>query len=378
MELEVKANKDRVAARRWWNEFWKRSFIEGGGEEGADVVRNYTLFRYMLGCNAYGKDPSKFNGGLFTFDPTYVDAKMPFTPDFRRWGGGTMTAQNQRLVYWPMLKSGDFDMMKSQFDFYNRLLLTAELRSRIYWGHDGACYTEQLENYGLPNPAEYGFKRPESFDKGIEYNAWLEYQWDTVLEFCQMILDTKRYNDEDITPYLPMIESVVQFFDQHYRLLASQRGRKDLDGDGKLIIYPGTACETYKMAHNPVTTIEALRSVLRSSGLNSEMLERIPQSPLRYVDGKQMIAPALSWERVNNIETPQLYPVFPWRSYGVGRPSLETAINTYQYDPDALKFRTHVGWKQDNIWAACLGLTDEAKKLTLKKMSNGQIGRAHV
>ena len=38
----------------------------------------------------------------------------------------TMTAQNQRLVYWPMLKSGDFDLMKSQFDFYLRLLPTAE------------------------------------------------------------------------------------------------------------------------------------------------------------------------------------------------------------------------------------------------------------
>ena len=46
-----------------------------------------------------------------------------------------MTAQNQRLVYWPMLKSGDFDLMKSQFDFYLRLLPTAEARTRAYWGH---------------------------------------------------------------------------------------------------------------------------------------------------------------------------------------------------------------------------------------------------
>lgn len=72
----------------------------------------------MLGCNAYGSVPTKFNGGLFTFDPCHVDEKQSFTPDYRKWGGGTMTAQNQRLVYWPMLKSGDFDMMPSQFDFY--------------------------------------------------------------------------------------------------------------------------------------------------------------------------------------------------------------------------------------------------------------------
>lgn len=70
-------------------------------------------------------------------------------------------------------------------------------------------------------PAEYGFKRPDWFDKGLEYNAWLEYEWDTVLEFCQMILETKNYANADITPYLPLIESSLTFFDEHYQQLAS-------------------------------------------------------------------------------------------------------------------------------------------------------------
>ena len=43
------------------------------------------------------------------------------------------------------------------------------------------------------------------------------------------------------------------------------------------------------------------------------------------------------------------------------------ARDTYFYDPDALKFRSHTGWKQDNIWAACLGLTEEAKSLSLAR-----------
>ena len=369
-EKEINVSKDKQATRRWWNDFWKRSFIEGEGEAG-DAIRNYTLFRYMLGCNAYSQWPTKFNGGLFTFDPMYVDQKMEFTPDFRKWGGGTMTAQNQRLVYWPMLKSGDFDLMKSQFDFYLRLLPTAEARTRTYWGHAGACFTEQMENFGLPNPAEYGFKRPESYDRGLEYNAWLEYEWDTVLEFCQMILETARYNEADISRYIPLIESSLNFFDEHYRQLALQRGRKDLDGNGKLVIYPGSACETYKMAYNPSSTIAALRSVLQTYGRKPDMLARIPEIPLRIVDGKEMIAPAQAWERVNNIETPQLYAVFPWRMYGVGKEGLEIARNTYLYDPDAQKFRSHIGWKQDNIWAACLGMTEEAAQLTLEKMANG-------
>lgn len=383
-------SQDKKQTRLWWNAFWQRSFIEPIGDtenkndsDIKEITRNYTLFRYMLGCNAYGSVPTKFNGGLFTFDPCHIDEKQAFTPDYRKWGGGTMTAQNQRLVYWPMLKSGDFDMMSSQFDFYNRMLKNAELRTQVYWQHNGACFCEQIENYGLPNPAEYGFKRPEWFDKGVEYNAWLEYEWDTILEFCQMILETKNYANADITPYLPLIESSLTFFDEHYRQLASCRGRKALDGNGQLVLFPGSACETYKMTNNASSTIAALRTVLENYGKKDEMLKTIPPIPLRYIEIKdslnptaspelkQTISPAVSWERINNVETPQLYPVFPWRIYGVGKENLELARNTYFYDPEAIKFRSHVGWKQDNIWAACLGLTEEAKRLTLAKLSNG-------
>ena len=383
-------SQDKKQTRLWWNAFWQRSFIEPIGDTEnkndsniKEITRNYTLFRYMLGCNAYGSVPTKFNGGLFTFDPCHIDEKQAFTPDYRKWGGGTMTAQNQRLVYWPMLKSGDFDMMSSQFDFYNRMLKNAELRTQVYWQHNGACFCEQIENYGLPNPAEYGFKRPEWFDKGVEYNAWLEYEWDTILEFCQMILETKNYANADITPYLPLIESSLTFFDEHYRQLASRRGRKALDGNGQLVLFPGSACETYKMTNNASSTIAALRTVLENYGKKDEMLKTIPPIPLRYIEIKdslnptaspelkQTISPAVSWERINHVETPQLYPVFPWRIYGVGKENLELARNTYFYDPEAIKFRSHVGWKQDNIWAACLGLTEEAKRLTLAKLSNG-------
>ena len=77
------------------------------------------------------------------------------------------------------------------------------------------------------------------------------------------------------------------------------------------MIYPGSACETYKMAYNPSSTIAALRSVLQTYRRKPDMLARIPEIPLRIVDGKEMIAPAQVWERVNNIETPQLIPCFP-------------------------------------------------------------------
>lgn len=414
------AKVSRKRSAEWWHEYWQRSNIElrvkseelrikseelrvkNGASETVDngvadsalcimnyallkAVRNYELFRYMLGCNAYGEWPSKFNGGLFTFDPVYVDPKTPFTPDYRKWGGGTMTAQNQRLVYWPMLKSGDVDMMAAQFDTYLRLLPTAEARTKHYWGHGGASYCEQIENFGLPNPAEYGKHKPGD-DPGMERNAWLEYQWDTSLEFCSMILLAHFYTGLDITKYEPMIISCLRFFDEHYQMLAKQRGVKALDGDGKLILYPSSGCETYKMAYNPSSVVAALKVVteqfekykalkglkdISAFALDSTFKSRIPDIPLHTIGGDTCIAPAVVWARIQNVETPQLYPVFPWRVYGMGRDGLDIARNTYLKDPHALEMRTHIGWKQDNIWAACLGLTDEAVRLNTAKLADG-------
>lgn len=156
-----------------------------------------------------------------------------------------------------------------------------------------------------------------------------------------------------------------------------------MNADGQLILYPTSACETYKMAYNSTTCIAGLKVVLESllalENLSSDqrqrwenMLQTIPPISFREIEGKKVIAPALHWERINNTEVPQLYPVFPWRIYNVVSEDKDTAINTYWLDPDVQKFYSHVGWKQYNIFAACLGLTEEAKKLTLLKFKDAE------
>ena len=358
-EEKVIASDSRKRSASWWHNYWQRSWIEvddNTPDECQTMVRNYELMRYLLGCNAYGQWPTKFNGGLFTFDPVYVDSTATFTPDYRKWGGGTMTAQNQRLVYWPLLKSGDYELLRPQLDTYLRMLPNAKAWSRNHWGHDGACFSEQIENFGLPNPAEYG-KHKEGDDWGVEKNKWLEYEWDTALEFCQMAIQMRPwYPDSTLEKYQPLIDETLRFFVEHYP---------------NLVIYPGSGCETYKMARNPSSTIAALHAMKNSLENIGKDASILPNIPLQVIEGDTCIAPAESWERIQNSETPQLYPVFPWRIYGLGRPNLNIARNTYFKDTHALEMRSTKGWKQDNIWAACLGLTGEAKRLNLEKLSDG-------
>lgn len=382
---------DRKASIRWWNSYWKRSYINMYSDtdpKAREIARNYQLFRYMLGCNAYGDTPTKFNGSLFTFDPCYVKGNKHLSPDFRQWGGASMTAQNQRLVYWPMLKTGDWDMMDSQFNYYLRMMHNAELMTESYWGHKGACFTEQIENFGLPVAYSYGMEpRTGLRTRGKQANAYCEYLWDTVMDFCLMMIRTNTYEGRDITPYIPFIESCLTFFDEHYRMLALQRTVQPFDRKKHYIFYPGTAGETYKMATNSSQTIAALTTVLNEFILLpdkylskekkahwQEMLSHMPPIPFRTMEGHKVIAPAQSFERLMNVEINQLYPVFPYDMYGLGRPDLEVARDTWRYGIDQPKWQKnrHESWHQDAIFCARLGLLAEARDLVWRKWQNGR------
>ncbi|MGA2408291.1 MAG: DUF5703 domain-containing protein [Bacteroidales bacterium] len=410
-ESKINAWKKNLA---WWEQYWNRSHIiinpdnNGENDEGWKIGRNYQLFRYMLGCNAYGEYPTKFNGSLFT-----VDGTKGTTPDFRMWGGGSFTAQNQRLVYWPMLKSGDFDVMRPQFEYYLRALKNAELRTQHYWGHKGASFTEQLANYGLPIGDIYHFMwgngtlgpRPDSLsirklknikgeaikikDYGYLANNWAEDEYETVLEFCLMILDVERYSGQDISRYMPLIESSVVFFDEHFQYWSRKLNGYPLDENGHLIIYPSTAAETFKMAVNPTPLVAGLKTVLsrmlelpdkygsQSQRANWQaMLIRVPPVSLMEKEGHTIIAPAKKWERVNNIEFINLYAVFPYSIYKIGKPDLDIAIDTWKYgeDEDVQKRsgehiqKSDYCWFQSGIFCARLGLIDEARDYLVRKM----------
>jgi hypothetical protein len=155
----------------------------------------------------------------------------------------------------------------------------------------------------------------------VEYNNWLEYQWDTQFEFGLMMLDLERYTGADISKYIPFIESGLTFYNEHYQYQAKMRSRSVFDGDGHLILYPGTAVETYKMAYNATSTIAALKTILTrllelpENYLSAErrlhweeMLKRIPPIAFREKEGHKTISPAWTWARINNQEIPSIIP----------------------------------------------------------------------
>ncbi|MEI8115374.1 MAG: DUF5703 domain-containing protein, partial [Bacteroidia bacterium] len=377
------------AHQNWWKEFWNRSYISinpdhpNSSDSVWQVGRNYNIFRYQLACNAKGEYPTKFNGGLFTYDPYLTDKNFKNeNPDFRAWGGGVMTAQNQRLLYWPLLKTGDFSILPQQFDFYRRALKNAELRTKDYWGHEGCCFTDQMNQAGIVCGREYGWNRPKDYERGLQNSPYHEYYFTSQLEFSFMILEYYRYSGDDISLYMPFVKSAVRFFDQHYRFRAKQNFGKEFSDDGKYIFYPCMALETYTgHVRNPSDVIAALTVLTRELQALPEkyvsadekagyavMASCLPEMPRREMQGHATIAPAEKWDKIINVEIPQLYPVFPWSLFGVGKPNLQLAIDTWKFGVDNANQKDYVSWHQDAIFCARMGLTNEAAAITIKKL----------
>jgi len=121
------------------------------------------------------------------------------TPDCRCWGGGSFTAQKQRLIYWPLLANGDFDLGPAQFDYYRRGLPAATAPTQLCSGHEGCCFGAQLENFGLPSGWGYGWPgadpmcvREPGLDPGAEGGRWVRYYFESQLEFSHMVVQYQR------------------------------------------------------------------------------------------------------------------------------------------------------------------------------------------
>ena len=65
------------------------------------------------------------------------------------------------------------------------------------------------------------------------------------------------------------------------------------------------------------------------------------------------------------MENPELYAIFPYRRYAVGKEGLDLARNTFANRA----IKETGGWQQNAIKAACLGLTDEAARLMLQNFN---------
>ncbi|MBN1817121.1 MAG: hypothetical protein JW828_07145 [Sedimentisphaerales bacterium] len=355
----------------------QRLFLDGKmiGEQSVNttepafaVSQAYQLQRFINACAGRGRYPIKFNGSIFTVPA----AGMPGDADFRRWGPGYWW-QNTRLPYISMPASGDFDLMRPLFRMYvDDLMPLFVHRTKKYLGHDGAFIPECIYFWGAVFSETYGWTPYEQRQDKLQESGWHKWEWVSGPELVFMMFDYYDYTlDESFLKesLLPTAHQVLTFFDQHYKT----------GDDGKLVMHPSQALETWWDCTNPMPEVAGLHAVtgrllvLPEKSVTAEQREfwksfqdKLPPVPVREENGVRMLAPAEQYADKRNIENPELYAVFPFRlvSFEKDNAALGRAALEHRLD------RGNSGWRQDDIFMAYLGLTEQAREYVAGRALN--------
>lgn len=362
--------------KKWWMSFWDRSHIqlESRGHDwgkAEKISQHVAWHRFMVACCGRGEFPIKFNGGLFTADWGLEDES--FDADYRRWGGGYWW-QNTRLIYWSLLASGDYELMRPLFQMYLNMLPLAEQRTEEWFGHGGASLPETQYFWGAHLPSNYGWDRTDKEPAEIK-NDYIRHCWISGLELIALMLETYRHTEDSLLLsriLLPISRAVLKFYALHY----------PHDAEGRLLVAPAQALETWWGAENPMPEVAALHYLLpRLLALPEKQLSvgdlgawralsaRLPRIPIGKRDGKLQLLPAASHDSFpQNVENPELYAIFPFKLFGIGRPDLDLAVTTYTHR----LFPDTGGWRQDAVQAAYLGLSAPAAYYVTKNLTESQ------
>jgi hypothetical protein len=394
LQQEAAKSLDATAAltrtRAWWAQFWGRSHVLVGSAQvaaagataagataaGASLTRGYILQRYAQGFQGRGAYPIKFNGGFFSVEP-YVDRARvkPARPDadWRAWGD-CYWWQNTRHMYHPMLACGDFDLMAPLFRMYENVRALAEARSAKYYGTQGAYFPETMTVFGTYGGANYGWDRTGREPKDIK-NQFIGKMWNPGIELVALMLDRWDYTqDEEFLnrQLLPMAVSVLQHFDTRF----------NKDAQGKLVIAPTQAAETYQNGVvNDTPTVAGIANITRrlcalppglvnpqQLAFLTKMRGACPAIPTEPAGEVRKFAPAEQYEpKRANCENPETYPIWPYREVSLSRPEwLAEGKATYARRANRLPN----GWGYDGNCAALLGLTGEAARILIGKCAN--------
>jgi len=272
----------------------------------------------------------------------------------------------------------------SQFNTYFNWLPLAELRSRVWFGHPGAFYPETMYFWGNNLDGDYGCNVGNSYyPKGsttpvpptrknhpINFvsNPFQRYHIVGTLELASQMLE--YYDFTRNSSFMPLmvnyINQALEFYNNHYYT----------DQNNHMVMIPSQSLETWQESITPTPDLAGLKYII------SRLFYLIPQneiSPENITFWKNLnstlppipnlsngnIAPAYLYMDEFNSEDPELYTIFPFRLYGLNNQGTapSAAINSY----NARQFQGNQGWRQDVIWAALLGLTNQAASMVRER-----------
>jgi alpha-L-fucosidase 2 len=376
----------------WWREYWSRSMLrvtslDGGADR---VCAAYHVHLYTLGCVNRGPYPAKWDGG-----PGLLCG------DERNWGLAEWV-QEIRFTYLPLYAANRLDMARGLTRHYTAMVpyLTEQTRkmwdlpglwipeTELPWGHaedwllkdDGRGPRKDYDWHSrIADKIPYG-----RFDF---YNPYIGLLFTSGLEVCQHYLTYYRYTGDEAflrQDAYPVIRGVCEFL----------AGLLHKEADGRYHLDPANALETWRRVRDPADTFSGIRAIFpefvrlseqygQDRGLRDRckaILAALPdparglwEETGRIHSDVDVYAPAaikdnqLFHQRIN-FENPALYRVFPFGISGIDSPDYPLARRTFERRICSLAH----GWSMDAIWAARLGLGEQACQLIVQHAQKDQ------
>jgi len=370
---------------------------------GFAISQKFAMLRFLSAAQSRTSFSIVFNGQLFV-------ANRPPRADARVWG--TLDChQNSRLAYVPLLATGDGDLHRAWLEHNLARLPLWRARTQHFFGHDGIHMTECKSPLGTPSGKHYDGSctgSPSSRPAGYPVNEpcygsgnAFEYGGDGGTPEVGLAALEHFYYTQDsaaLARFLPLATLAATFYTKHY----------STDATGNLYIFPTGVTEYNWCAWNTTAgapsddccandlptvagvtqLLEQLLTVLPANATTTEqraewaaLLATVPPLPTAPLPGNGTTALAhaarLCSSGTNNVETPELYAVHPYRRLTVGRALgdlgpgaagvqalLAPAVASFYADPNAL---SNHDWTQSVFDAALLGLASDAARLVTER-----------
>jgi len=369
----------KAEQQTWWRDYWSKSLlrIQSPDETADRLCAAYHVHLYTLACVNRGPVPCKWDGGAGLM-----------RGDERTWGLSEWV-QEIRFTYLPLYAANRLDMARGLTRHYSQMKPYLLEQTKRMWGVDGLWIPETVlpwghaEDFVLRDTGEvragYFFPwdpKTAAYGKFDRYNGYVGFLFTAGLEICHHYLTYYRYSGDELflrEEAYPIIRGVCQFVSGLLRKEADSRWHLD----------PANALETWWMVRDPADTLDGVRAIfpefLRLSKQYAqddqlrtkceEILTALPEPNIEHWarDGTidpnvKTYAPAASkgqFPTARNFEVPAMYRVFPFGISGIGSADYELARNTFE----RRIFGITNSWSMDAIWAARLGLGEEACRL---------------
>jgi alpha-L-fucosidase 2 len=359
----------------WWREYWSKSFLRLDSPDGMAqwLTASYYVHLYTLGCTNRGPVPAKWDGGAGLM-----------RGDERTWGLAEWV-QEIRFTYLPLYAANRLDMTKGLTDHYTRMRPFLLEQTKKMWDVPGLWIPETVLPWGgvedwalrATDAHSPGFKHwdPASAPYGQfeRYNPYVGFLFACGPELCWHYLAYYRFSgDED---YLadeayPVVREVARFLSHLLR-----KG-----DDGRYHLESANALETWWKVRDPADAMDGIRWLFaefiqlseqfqKDGDLRArcqEQLKALPDPSLGLwhqggtvdtsIDAYAAAAALGDPVKHCNFENPALYRVFPFGLTGIGSDDHARAMRTFE----KRIFSAAQSWSMDAIWAARLGLRDQA------------------